>query len=130
MLIDANIIINAYKTTRTVDSCRKILQRIRNGEQNAAIDPIVLDETVYILSNTISTEFAVKTYKNILKLPNLRLLEIDRSVCEFIPELIERGLEPQDAFHVAVMKQNKITTICSFDKDFDKIKEIKRQTPK
>lgn len=129
MLIDANIIINAYKGGKRADACKKILQRIRDGEQKAEIDPIVLDEFAYVFANTINVEFALRTYKNLLKIPNIRLLDINRKVCDYVPEFMERGLDPQDAFHVAVMKANGITTICSYDRDFDKIREIKRQEP-
>jgi len=36
------------------------------------------------------------------------------------------ALKPRDALHCATMQENEIEAIASFDKDFDKVKEIKR----
>ena len=41
----------------------------------------------------------------------------------------EYKLRPRDAVHAAAALENKITTIVSYDKDFDLIHEIKRIEP-
>ncbi len=38
-------------------------------------------------------------------------------------------IEPRDAIHAAVMLNRQIKTVCSYDKHFDQIKEVKRITP-
>ena len=39
------------------------------------------------------------------------------------------NFRPRDAIHVACTLENSAELICSFDKDFDEIKEIKRIEP-
>ena len=40
-----------------------------------------------------------------------------------------QSLQINDNIHVEVMKRNNITTIISYDKDFDAIKKITREEP-
>ncbi|MFH1307211.1 MAG: type II toxin-antitoxin system VapC family toxin [Candidatus Micrarchaeota archaeon] len=131
MFIDANIFISAFtKEGKKSQKCKTLIHRITKGEQNATTSPMVLDEALYVLSDISSREAALKAYRKILSLPNLRILPVDRKCCEIADKFVMEGLEPQDAFHAAVMKINEISTICSFDKHFDKIEGIKRQEPK
>jgi predicted nucleic acid-binding protein len=39
------------------------------------------------------------------------------------------GLKPRDAIHAATAMENRITVIVSYDKDFDRIRELKRVEP-
>ncbi len=39
------------------------------------------------------------------------------------------NIRPRDAIHAACALENNTNIICSFDDDFDKIKEIKRIKP-
>ena len=132
MFIDANVFINAYIAKDFAgEKAMALLKRIKSGEQNAATSPMVLDETVYIIAKNRGIEFALRTHKNTLNISNLQILPINKRTCESLPEIIfETDLEPHDAFNIAVMRENNISTICSFDRDFDKIKGIKRVEPK
>jgi len=65
-----------------------------------------------------------------LSFPNLRLLGVKKSTVFRAQELVEKyRMRPRDAIHAAVALENKITTIVSYDKDFDEMKEIKRIEP-
>lgn len=129
MFLDANIFIHAYRNPeRKGSACRETLERIKKGE-HAATSPLVIDEVVYVLDEQTGPERALKAAQNILRIDNLRILDINRLTCEYAIGYMERGLDPHDAFHAALMKQNGIQTICSYDRDFDKIKEIKRKEP-
>ena len=129
MFLDANIFIYAFRNPeRKGAACREMLERIKKGE-HAVTGPLVLDEVVFVLSEQIGSERAIKTVRNILRIDNLSILDINKLTCEYALGYMEQGLDPSDAFHAALMKQNGIKTLCSYDKDFDKIKEITRKEP-
>ena len=131
MFLDSNVLINLYVGPGPeAEACKRLHSRIVRGEQHAIISPMVLDEVVYYLMARRGTEFALSAWASMRKIPNLRVESIDDTVLAHVPGFIRHGLEPHDAFHAAVMKANGVSTICSYDKDFDKIKGIKRQTPK
>lgn len=45
-------------------------------------------------------------------------------------ELVEEcGLKPRDALHAAVALENRLTTIVSYDENFERVKVIKRVEP-
>jgi len=131
MFIDANVFILAYTSNdRRGKNSKKFLSRILNGEQTAVVNPLIFDEVVYILINKKGEKFAKKVWENMIKIPNLKILPIDEKVLSYVMKFIEEGLEPRDAFHIATMYVNGINTICSYDKDFDILKNIRRKEPK
>ena len=129
MFLDANIFIHAYHNRQIEGKeCGELLGRVRAGER-AVTSPLVIAETTRFLEYHVGKDYAVRSSRNILGIPNLQILEIDKKTAELAINYFEQGLEPHDAFHAALMKQNGIQTICSYDKDFDKIKEFKRKEP-
>jgi predicted nucleic acid-binding protein len=75
-------------------------------------------------------KLAEKTWKKLNEIPNLEILNLTKEVSSIVPIFIKQGLDPTDAVHAATMKINNIKIICSYDKHFDEIKEIKRQEPR
>ena len=62
---------------------------------------------------------------------HLSILPIDVKVAGESIAYMKEGLETSDAFHAATMKFAGVGTICSFDRDFDRLKAkgIERQEP-
>lgn len=131
MFLDANVFIHLYQSSGKIrDRCKRLLSRVASGEQSAVTSPLVLDEVLFFFSNERGPPFAEHVWKNILGTPNLKMLPIDDAVLIHVLRYANDGLESHDAFHAATMHANGITTICSFDRDFDRIKGIARQEPK
>mgnify|MGYP001584077912 CR=1 FL=1 len=131
MFLDSNVFIHRFRDdARMREPCRRLLERVAHGEQQAVISPMVLDEVVHHLMDYKGVEYALSVWATIRKMPNLKVAPIDDAVLAHVPGFIQAGLEPHDAFHAAVMKANGLSVICSYDKDFDKVKGIKRQAPK
>ena len=130
MFIDANIFIMAMiGKDRTSEKCRDYMHKIENGEQQATTSVLVLDEVLHNISEYRGTEIAIKFLKKISVFPNLEICEITLSEFNDSLKFVNDGLRPRDALHVAVMRANGVSTILSFDKDFDGVKEIERKEP-
>ncbi len=133
MFIDANVFIYSIVDSRKQgQNSKKFIQRIVEGEQKAVVSVAVIDEVafaIYSMQN-YNLNSASKVWKKLNNIPNLQVLDITKEVSEAVPDFIKQGLDPTDALHAATMKVYKIKTICSYDKHFDNIKEIKRQEPR
>lgn len=128
MYLDANFFIYAsIDSGKQGKKARAIIRSMEEGSASAAISPLVLDEVAWVLRKEKGTAFALKAWREIMQIPNLKILPVDESVALRVPSLIEGGLKPRDATHVAVMLENAITTIVSSDSDFDRVKSIKRR---
>ena len=131
MFIDSNIFIHAYKTQGVAQTaCKNLLLRILAGEINAHTSVLVLNEVHYFFLCEYGVERANSIFRNILNYKNLEVLAIDKKILEYVPGFTKDGLETSDAFHAASMQANGISTVCSYDKGFDKVKGLKRQEPK
>ena len=57
----------------------------------------------------------------------MKLLNVKRNTLLRVQELMEKyEIKPRDAIHVATALENDIEIIVSYDRDFDKLEEIKR----
>jgi predicted nucleic acid-binding protein len=131
MFLDSNIFINFYVSHgKEGQACAALMKRINGGEQKASTSPLVVDEVIYFLIGKRGLPFAQKALQTILMNQNIQMLPIDNAVLMRLPDYLENGLEARDAMHAATMQVYSISTICSFDRAFDKIKGIKRQVPK
>ncbi|MEW5996478.1 MAG: type II toxin-antitoxin system VapC family toxin [Candidatus Micrarchaeota archaeon] len=130
MFIDSNIFMNAISLqAREGARCRDFMKKIAKGEQNSTTSVLVLDEVIWLILKNSSTENAIATWERIISTPNLKILPIDQAVARLVPAFLKQGLDPRDAVHAATMKAHGIETILSYDRHFDSIKGITRQTP-
>lgn len=131
MFVDSCVFIKAYLSLDKAGAlARAFLKKVEKGEQHILISPLVLDEVCYALVEFKGRGMGIKIWESMEKLPNSKMLRIDEDTAKHVPEFLRQGLEPRDALHAAVMKQNNVSTICSFDHDFDQVKGIARQEPK
>ncbi len=130
MFLDTNVFIHIYcGSGPQAERSRHLLNRIAKGEQNARTSTLVINELLYYLSGRKGIERATQNVHTVLSTPNLEVLGVYAPSIPLAMDYMKRGLETSDAFHAALMKQNGIKTLCSYDKDFDKIKEITRKEP-
>jgi len=131
MFIDANIFVMAsLGSDPKSQKCKEYLARVESGEQRAITSVLVLHEILKsIEAHTGSREKAAARAARFASLPNLRVCEVTDEHFSDSLAYFKAGLEPRDALHVAVARSNGSDTILSYDKDFDKVKEIKRLEP-
>ena len=131
MFLDANIFIHSLITSsKEGNASVRFLERVASGEQKAVTSLLVFNEVMHFLIKKERLEDAKHFWRTALSFPNLTILPIDSNCANYIIPFLDQGLQTTDAFHAAAMKANGISTICSYDKGFDKIKGIKRQEPK
>ncbi len=131
LLVDSNVFMYAAGAEHpNKGPAVRFLERVANGEIDAAVDAEVLQEIlhryrsigrwskgreVYDLTRRIMPEVVAVTGP---------MLDRSRTLMDSY-----RNVMARDALHAAVVLEVGATGLCSFDRDFDKIKEIKRIQP-
>ena len=131
MFIDANILIFAVLDEEEKgDRCRDLLDSITHG-QKATTSCLVLDEVMWSIKRSKRESIIEMVLKNFYEMPNLEIVAVPFNAPLAAARMMkEYNLKPRDAMHLATMQHYGITTIASDDKDFDRIKGIKRIVPK
>ncbi len=131
MFIDANVFIAAYLDSHEQgQKSLALLAKIAKGEQNAITSALVVNEVFRKIKELRGIEQMERIHRNLLSYEHLSILPIDMKVVSGSISYAREGLGISDAFHAATMKSAGVSTICSYDKDFDKVKGISRQEPK
>ncbi|MGQ4891225.1 MAG: type II toxin-antitoxin system VapC family toxin [Candidatus Njordarchaeia archaeon] len=133
--LDANIFIYAfYKPKRKLNpkeekmkkQAKNIIQKILNGEE-AVTSVIHISEITNILKHALSIQELNKILLTLLTLPTLKIVDVTKEL--YIKATLladEIGMEPNDALAITIMRDIGIKKIYTFDKDFDRVKNIER----
>jgi uncharacterized protein len=111
------------------DPARRFLDRARSGDVEICTSTEVLQEILYRYTALGRMDLALSVYDLFVEicpvvLP-VTLADTDRARV-LLPE--STGLSVRDALHAAVMLDNEVTEIASFDEGFDRIPGIRRLT--
>jgi predicted nucleic acid-binding protein len=131
ILIDSNIFMYAAGAPHPhkADSLA-LLDRVAKGEVEAAVDAEVLQEILHRYRAIGRWEDGRRVYdltRRIVPvvLPvTVELLDMARALRDRLPRLMAR-----DALHAAVCENAAIDSICSYDRDFDRIPGLNRAEP-
>ena len=131
--IDTNIVIYAAGAeSEYKNPSLKLLKRIAGGELEACSDTEVLQEILYRHWHLKDYEKGIRLCdETVIIIP--QILSITREDLVTAVGLLTRTgfkIQPRDAIHAAVMLNNGIETILSYDRHFDLIPGIKRLEPK
>ena len=135
LYIDSNIFLypTIYKL-ETVEEAREskdFLLKISEGLVEACTATITWDEVVWVVRKMFGLKPSIELGRKLLEFPNLKLLNVKRSVVLRAQRLMEKyKIKPRDAIHAATALENGIETIISYNRDFDKLEEIKRIDPR
>ncbi|MBO3799077.1 MAG: type II toxin-antitoxin system VapC family toxin [Thermoproteota archaeon] len=109
---------------------RSFLLEIARGKIEAYASTVTWDEVAWVVRKILGADVSKAQGRKFLDFPNLKILPVKRTTAMKAQDLMEEyGLKPRDALHAAIALENKITTIVSYDEDFDKIKVMKRIKP-
>lgn len=128
-LIDANLIIRFLLKDHPIQS-PAAKQLLKNFQENLLLTDVTVAEVIWLLTSyyKFSKEEAMESLYPILNLPN-----IDSNKSILIRALYfyrNFNIDYIDAYFAAYTEEKKLEGIYSFDKDLDKIKEVKRFEPK
>ncbi len=127
--LDSNLIIYAIlDETGVGEWARGMLEKVQNEEMPACTSFLTFDEVFYKVNKVRGIEVAVKNLEAFLTMPNMRFFDVDDAVVWKALELIkEYKILPRDAIHAATALIAGAETIYSEDRDFDRIKGLKRK---
>ncbi len=107
---------------------RHLLQKVRDGQEEAASCALALDEIVWVVQRHRSREDGLAAGESFLALPNLRILPVSQDTAFSALSLMRRySLDPRDAIHSSTAIINGCSAIVSSDTHFDRLKEITRK---
>ncbi len=112
------------------DEHRKDIEELfrRLLEKSLSTDMLVVDETLYISGRRYG--FPYRLTLDFLKqivLPCVEIIAVEEGDLRLVEKyLLAYGLRPSDAIHLAVMEKANIGQIVTEDRDFDKVKKVKR----
>ena len=129
--IDSNVFIYPilYQGEKAANA-KKILSEMVDGDSSCATSSLTLDEVMWVIMNETNREKAIQIGKDILTLPNLKILDVTTEHIMQSINLMEKykKLKPRDAIHLAVCTTAGIFRFITDDADFDHISEINRIT--
>ena len=128
LYLDANVFIYAAINTEEIgEKARNLLQKIQQGQEQAATSVLTFDEVFWSIKKR-KPELAQETSYALLNFPNLEIISADRKLALSALKIInEYNLAPRDALHAASAIASKADCFVSMDVHFDKIKELTRQ---
>ena len=122
--LDSNVFI--YATLYSGEVAEKSKEYLRS-EFNAYASVLTWDEVVYVVRKVAGVGESIKVGKILLKMPFLKFLDVDYSVCVDAQKLSEKyKLMPRDAIHASLALKYCDGTIVSNDADFDVVEGLKR----
>ncbi len=125
---DANIFLNVilYEDNKS-KKCKELLYDLINGKIIGFTSVLTWDEVVYVIEKNLGKEIAIKEGEKFLRMPNLFFIDANKNIIMNAQNLVKKyHIKPRDAIHISSALANGIYEIISLDKEFDKIKEIKR----
>jgi len=133
--VDASVFLHAYlKPTKKLPpeievmkgKARGIVRRISEGER-VATSLVHISEIANILEARAGLQVALDIISGLFTLPNLVVIEPSRdSYLSALEESRESNVGVNDALAVYLMKENGVSEIYSFDRDFDRLENLKR----
>jgi len=133
--IDASVFLYAFfKPKKNIpkdvlalkENAKRILLRIEEGEE-VATTVIHLAEVANILESHMSKTKSIEYIKAILGKPSIHVYDVSvASYGEAVLKAEEYMIGVNDALALIYMERLGLSEIYSFDKDFDKIKWVKR----
>lgn len=131
LFIDTNIFIYAAGSSHPYKKpSESILEKIARNRVKAATSTEVFQEILYRylainerIRGLAIFDDCIKIVPIVLPVTKQDILKARQIIQEYT------FIRTRDAVHMAIMLNRGIKTICSYDKDFDKINEIKRLEP-
>lgn len=127
-LLDANLIVR-YLTQDNLRQAKAFEHLLKTVKEKLILTDVTMAEIVWVLSSyyELPKKEIIEKIEGIL---GLEIFEINRDIIgQALTYYRQYNLDWIDAYLAAYGKRNKIKTILSYDRDLDKISEVKRKEP-
>ncbi len=134
LFLDTNLIIRflTKDAPKQAEKARQVFVQLEAGTLTVTTSEAVIVEAVHILSSkvlyNVSRQEIRRHLRNIIILRGLKIAN-KKTYLRALDLYVSTNIDFVDALSVAHMERAKLTTILSFDRDFDKISSITRQEP-
>ncbi|MGH7572557.1 MAG: type II toxin-antitoxin system VapC family toxin [Gemmatimonadota bacterium] len=131
ILIDSNVLMYAGGAPHPhKDPSRVFLERVARGEIDAAVDAEVLQEILHRYQAIGRWEDGRKVYDLARRIVPI-VIPITAEIMDLARSLLDkyRALMARDVLHAAAAIIHEAEAIASYDRDFDKIREVRRTEP-
>lgn len=106
---------------------REMLEKMADNHDRIASSVLVLDEVAWELKRKIGSRNTIEYCLGLLADPAIHWIDATPRVLKKSFELMEAfGLDPRDAIHAASCLSEGLTEIITEDRDFDKIRGLRR----
>lgn len=136
--LDANVLISFINEESLFYQKTKVLLfNLRKEDFQLRLSTLTIDETLYALKKHFLLKkcqketlyLSLKKFlKQILSLPTLNIINplVDKKLQIEVVNLMQKyNFSPRDAYHLFTAITNDIDCLATFDKDFERIKEVK-----
>jgi predicted nucleic acid-binding protein len=129
LYLDSNVFIYAALSREAIGTrARQLLQKVRDGQEEAGSCSLTFDEVVWVVQRHRSRGDAIAAGQSFLALANLRILGVDQDSLFAALSLMNRyPLHPRDAIHASTAIASGCSAIVSSDNHFDRVNEITRK---
>jgi predicted nucleic acid-binding protein len=129
LYLDSGVFIHAALNREPAGNrARLLLQKIRDGSEDAASCALTFDELVWVVNRHRTREDALAAGDAFLALPNLAIFAVNQDVLFSASSIMRRyPLGPRDAIHASSAIIQGCSAIVSTDAHFDRLKEIRRK---
>lgn len=128
--LDTNIFLYSSYPNPFKPNCQQILKKVGIGLLKAATSLETVQEIIFVTWRTGQLGKGLKLSNKIFSL-DVKWLDVNQPTIEKYLVLMHKypKADSRDALHVASALNNNIKEIVSYDKGFDKFREIKRLDP-
>ncbi|TET16092.1 MAG: PIN domain-containing protein [Actinobacteria bacterium] len=132
IFLDTNIFLRFFlkENESMFQRLEKLFYEIISGNIIGVSNAMIIAEVVWVLSRSYkwNKEKICDNIEFILSTPNIRFK--DKVILVNASSIYkEKNIGFIDAYNYSYMKANGVTEIYSFDRDFDKLKDVKRLEP-
>lgn len=132
LLLDTNVLVRFITgdPADMAEKARRLVERADAGELVLHITPVILAETFFTLESyyTMNRKEVASILRGFLNCRGIEVTEKDR-LLDALLRCQDKGAHFADAY-LAACAADSGEAIASFDRDFDKFKDVKRIEPK
>jgi predicted nucleic acid-binding protein len=132
ILLDTNIFLRLVipDDRKRADRCEKLLEAVAEGRESAVVTPMAIAEIAWVLLGfcRLPKPRVIEALRRILNTAKLKVVERE-TVLRGLEFFETHEMDFIDAYHAAFLEAHGITTIYSYDTDFDQVPGITRREP-